>query len=61
MGSRSCVGRNLATVETLKYVAAFVRNFDAQIVDESQPWVTNSQWFSFQRDFWVRLSLRKAK
>jgi cytochrome P450 len=58
MGSRSCVGRNLATVELYGYVAAFVRNFDAEVVDGDRPWVTRSQWFSFQRDFWVDLRMR---
>jgi len=61
MGSRSCVGRNLAIVEVHKYIAAFVRNFDAEIVNKSQPWVTKSQWFSFQKDFWVRLKPREVK
>jgi len=58
MGSRSCVGRNLAIVEVYKYVAAFVRHFDATIVNKDTPWVTKSQWFSFQRDFWIDLRLR---
>jgi cytochrome P450 len=58
MGSRSCVGRNLAVVEVYKYVATFVRRFDASIVNTERPWVTKSQWFSFQRDFWIDLRLR---
>lgn len=60
MGSRSCVGRNLAIVEVYKYIASFVLNFDAEVVNQKQPWTTKSQWFSFQRDFWVRLSLRES-
>lgn len=58
MGSRSCIGRNLATVELYKYTAAFVRHFDASIVDTERPWVTKSQWFSYQKDFWIDLRLR---
>jgi cytochrome P450 len=58
MGSRSCVGRNLALVEVYKYVATLVRHFDASIVNRDRPWVTKSQWFSFQRDFWIDLELR---
>lgn len=58
MGSRSCVGRNLALVEVYKYVATLVRHFDARIINRDRPWVTKSQWFSFQRDFWVDLELR---
>jgi len=58
MGSRSCVGKNLALVETYKYIAAFVRKFDAELVRPEQPWKTKSQWFSFQKDFEIRLSER---
>ncbi|KAF2019974.1 cytochrome P450 [Aaosphaeria arxii CBS 175.79] len=57
-GSRSCVGKNLATIEMYKYVAQFFRTFDAELLDMSEPWKTRSQWFSFQRDFKVRLRLR---
>ncbi|WPB08484.1 uncharacterized protein RHO25_013150 [Cercospora beticola] len=60
MGSRSCVGRNLALVETYKYIATFVRHFDAELVNAEQPWITRSQWFSFPKDFWIHLHLRKA-
>ncbi|KAI0528457.1 cytochrome P450 [Xylaria digitata] len=58
MGSRGCVGRNLATVEMYKYIAQFFRNFDAEFVRPDRPWETKSQWFSFQRDFNVRLARR---
>jgi cytochrome P450 len=61
MGSRSCVGRNLAIVEVYKYTASFLRTFEAEIVNEQQPWKTQSQWFSLQRDFWVKLHLRTDK
>ncbi len=43
MGSRSCIGRNLALIEVHKYVAQFFRHFDAEIVNKDQPWVTKSQ------------------
>lgn len=60
MGSRSCVGRNLALVEVYKYIASFVLHFDAELVNTKQPWVVKSQWFSFQRDFWIRLTPRRS-
>lgn len=60
MGSRSCVGRNLALLETYKYIASFVARFDAELINKKQPWVTKSQWFSFPRDFWIQLSLREG-
>lgn len=43
MGSRSCIGRNLALVEVHKYIAQFFRHFDAEIVNKDNPWVTKSQ------------------
>jgi cytochrome P450 len=59
MGSRSCIGRNLALVETYKYIAGFVRHFDAELVRSDQPWTTKSQWFAFPRDFDIRMTERK--
>lgn len=60
MGSRSCIGRNLAIVEVYKYIASFVRHFDAELVNPERPWVTKSQWFSVLDDFWVRIFVREV-
>ncbi|KAH7254582.1 hypothetical protein MRS44_016745 [Fusarium solani] len=59
MGSRSCVGKNLATVEMFKYIAQFFRHFDAQVVDEREPWLTKTQWFAFQRNFNIKIRRRE--
>ncbi|RKL07790.1 hypothetical protein BFJ70_g16867 [Fusarium oxysporum] len=59
MGSRSCVGKNLATVEIYKYIAQFFRHFDADVVDKNKPWKCKTQWFAFQRNFNVRLTRRQ--
>ncbi|KAL1982523.1 hypothetical protein VTN96DRAFT_1248 [Rasamsonia emersonii] len=53
MGSRSCVGKNIALVEVHKFIAQFLRHFDADVVNPERPWVTKSQWFSIQKDFWI--------
>ncbi|KAK7452906.1 hypothetical protein Landi51_03901 [Colletotrichum acutatum] len=53
MGSRSCVGKNLATVEMHNFIAQFFRRFDASLVDLDRPWQTKTQWFAFQRNFWI--------
>lgn len=58
MGSRSCVGKNLATVELFKFTAQFLRHFDAELVDPEKPWETKTQWFSMQSNFWIRLKPR---
>lgn len=59
MGSRNCVGRNLALVETHKYIAAFVRHFDAEVARPEQPWKTKSQWFALQQDFEIHMTERR--
>lgn len=61
MGSRSCVGKNLALVEMYRYVAQFFRNFDAELVRPERPWQTKTQWFAFQRDFPIRITRRKLE
>ncbi|KAJ4117574.1 hypothetical protein NW768_010939 [Fusarium equiseti] len=53
MGSRSCIGKHLATVEMYKYIAQFFRHFDAELENERKPWTTRTQWFSFHLDFRV--------
>lgn len=61
MGSRSCVGKNIALVEVHKYIAQFSRHFDAELVNKESPWVTKSQWFAIQKDFWITIKERKPQ
>lgn len=61
MGARSCVGKNIALVEIHKFIAQFFRHFDAKIINEERPWITKSQWFSIQKEFWVTISEREHK
>lgn len=61
MGSRSCVGRNLATVEMFKFTAQFCRHFEAKLVNEQKPWTTKTQWFALQNDFWVTVRRRERE
>ncbi|KAJ9245288.1 hypothetical protein DTO169E5_1155 [Paecilomyces variotii] len=58
MGARSCVGKNIALVEVHKFIAQFFRHFDAIVTNEERPWVTKSQWFSIQKEFWVTIKER---
>lgn len=58
MGSRSCVGKNLATVELFKFTAQFLRHFNAELLNPEKPWETKTQWFSMQSNFWIRLKTR---
>ncbi|KAJ9137166.1 cytochrome P450 [Pleurostoma richardsiae] len=61
MGSRSCVGKNLATVEMYKYVSQFFKNFDAEFIRPERPWETRTQWFAFPQDFPIKITRRHAK
>ncbi|KAI0120146.1 cytochrome P450 [Nemania sp. FL0031] len=58
MGSRSCVGKHLATVEMYKYTAQFFLNFEAESARPERMWNIQSQWFSIQQDFPIRISRR---
>ncbi|CZR58774.1 related to pisatin demethylase / cytochrome P450 monooxygenase [Phialocephala subalpina] len=59
LGSRVCVGQNLALVEVYKFIAQFVHKFDMKLADPQTLWTTKTQWFSMQHDFNVRLEARR--
>lgn len=59
MGSRVCVGQNIALVEVHKFIAQFVRKFKVRLADPGKLWGTKSQWFSMQHDFNVKLENRQ--
>ncbi|KAM0344848.1 hypothetical protein ACHAPU_007230 [Fusarium lateritium] len=58
MGSRGCVGKHLATVELYMYISQFFRYYDAELLSQTKPWNTKTQWFSFQQDFFVAIRKR---
>ncbi|MCJ1301043.1 hypothetical protein MMC08_003842 [Hypocenomyce scalaris] len=58
MGSRVCVGQNIALVEIHKFISQFVRHFDLKLINTERPWVTKSQWVSFQSEFCVKMAAR---
>ncbi|KAI1153687.1 cytochrome P450 [Nemania diffusa] len=58
MGSRSCVGRHLATIEMYKYIAQFFHNFDAEPARPERMWKIQTHWLSLQRDFSIKISRR---
>ncbi|KAI1131093.1 cytochrome P450 [Nemania abortiva] len=58
MGSRSCVGKHLATVEMYKYTAQFFFNFEAEPARPERMWKIQTQWFSMQEDFPIKISRR---
>ena len=58
MGSRTCIGQNIALVEVYKFAAQFVRHFELEFVNKDRPWSTESSTFAFRSDFWVKLKTR---
>jgi cytochrome P450 len=58
MGSRSCVGKHLATVELYLYISQFFRYYDAELLSKTKPWRTKTQWFSFQQDLLISMKKR---
>ncbi|KAH8591714.1 cytochrome P450 [Bisporella sp. PMI_857] len=59
MGSRVCVGQNIALVEVHKFIAQFMHKFNIRLADPEKWWITRSQWFSMQSNFNVKLELRQ--
>lgn len=52
------MGRHLATMEMVKFVGQFVRQFDFEPVNQTRPYQRRSQWWCLQENFWVRLKIR---
>ncbi|KAI0468464.1 cytochrome P450 [Xylaria cf. heliscus] len=57
-GSRTCIGRNLANVETTKFVAAILTRFDVELLNAAKPWSIHSQWFAEISNMRIRLHRR---
>ena len=57
-GKRSCIGRNLALLETHKIIASLVRTFDIKLVDPEREWKTHNAWLIRQSNMDVTLSRR---
>jgi cytochrome P450 len=60
MGTRVCIGQNIALVEIYKFTAQFVRHFELEVVNRDKPWTTKSATFAFRSDFWVKLKTRQV-
>ncbi|KAK4171504.1 putative cytochrome P450 E-class, group I [Triangularia setosa] len=57
-GSRICLGRNFALVETYKVVATILNRYDVELADKEREWETVNSWFWRQKGVEVRLRLR---
>ncbi|XRM40663.1 hypothetical protein ABZX51_003975 [Aspergillus tubingensis] len=54
-GPRMCIGRDIALVEMLKFIALMLHTFDIELVDTTRPWRIESFWFAYQHEMYVRL------
>jgi len=48
-GSRMCLGRHLALLETYKIVATLIGRYEIELVDSESEWEVTCSWFLRQR------------
>lgn len=60
-GSRMCLGRHLALLETYKIVATLVGRYDIELVDQDREWDVTCSWFLRQRGLICKLKKRSIK
>jgi len=60
-GARTCIGRNISTLEVYKLVPSFLRRFEVEFVDPARDWRTENCWFVRQLDFNVRFKVRSVE
>lgn len=58
-GSRSCLGKYIAFLETYKVVPAILLEFDIMLVDQDADWVTINRWTVRQNEIQCRLKPRE--
>lgn len=58
-GSRTCIGRNLATFEVYKFVAQILTRYDVEIANPEHPWVVRSLWFAELENMVIKLKRRQ--
>ncbi|KAH8788403.1 cytochrome P450 [Diaporthe sp. PMI_573] len=58
-GSRTCVGRNLATFEAYKFIAQLLSRYDVELEDPKKPLEVRSLWFAEVYDMNIKLEPRR--
>lgn len=48
-GSRVCIGRNVALLETYKIVPTLIRKYEIALVDADKKWEVTGSWFPRQK------------
>ncbi|CEL11547.1 hypothetical protein ASPCAL14648 [Aspergillus calidoustus] len=57
-GSRTYVGRNLATFEVYKFIAQLITRYNVELLNPSNPWTVRSSWFAEMDNLHIRLKRR---
>ncbi|KAK7178813.1 pisatin demethylase [Paraphaeosphaeria sporulosa] len=58
-GARACLGKNIALVEIYKLVPQLVWEFDIELLDPGQEWVTTNAFLNKQTGIFVKLHERR--
>lgn len=58
LGSRTCIGKNIALMEISILIPELVRKFDFQLVDPDSELETHNIFFVKQKNFWVKVKER---
>ncbi|KAI3323954.1 cytochrome P450 [Xylariaceae sp. AK1471] len=63
MGSRTCIGRHISTLEISKLIPRVIRDFDFELSEGSEKtsWSTQNYWFVKPRGFGVKVACRKPE
>ncbi|KAI1110951.1 cytochrome P450 [Nemania sp. NC0429] len=63
VGSRTCIGRHISTLEISKLIPRIVRNFNFELLEGSTgtSWTTKNAWFVKPHGFKVKVSCREPK
>lgn len=57
MGSRTCIGRHISTLEMSKLIPQIIHDFDFELYD-NRGWKTRNWWFVKAMGFKVRVKAR---
>ncbi|TAQ85503.1 hypothetical protein B7494_g6168 [Chlorociboria aeruginascens] len=60
-GTRVCLGKNIAQLETQKLCCQLFRNFEIEIVDRNNPWRAANWAIMIYWDQWLRIKERKCR
>ncbi|KAJ8109186.1 hypothetical protein ONZ43_g6203 [Nemania bipapillata] len=63
MGSRTCIGRHISTLEISKLIPRIVRDFDFELLGggAKNSWATQNVWFVKPRGFQVKVTAREPE